>query len=38
MNHNELIEQWKKDEKAVFEGWDFSYLKERLITEKEPWN
>jgi len=35
---NELITQWKKDEKAVFKGWDFSYLKKRLIESKPPWD
>jgi len=35
---DKLIEQWKKDEKAVFSGWDFSYLKERYSVENPPWN
>jgi len=39
MNKEEkLIEQWKEDEKAVFRGWDFSYLKKRAIEQKPPWN
>lgn len=29
--------QWKKDEKAPFAGWDFSYLKDRWIDEQPPW-
>lgn len=33
-----LITNWKKDEKAHFEGWDFSYLKGRMIEDKLPWN
>lgn len=33
-----LLQQWKKDEKAVFRGWDFSYIKNKLIEEKPPWN
>lgn len=33
-----LIEQWKKDEAASFRGWDFSYLKDRQIEEKPPWD
>lgn len=35
---NKLIEQWKKDEKAYFEGWDFSYIKGRKGEDKTPWN
>lgn len=35
---NKLIDQWKKDEQAKFEGWDFSYLKNRWIDEKPPWD
>lgn len=38
MNSKKLIEQWKKDEAAVFEGWDFSYIKDRRTEEKPPWN
>lgn len=33
-----LIEQWKKDEKATFKGWDFSYLKKRMIEPNPPWD
>lgn len=33
-----LIEQWKKDETATFEGWDFSYIKDRKSEEKEHWS
>jgi hypothetical protein len=25
------IKQWKKEEKEVFKGWDFSHLKGRYI-------
>lgn len=32
------IEQWKKDEAAVFEGWDFSYIKNRYEEEKPSWS
>jgi len=35
---NELIKQWKKDEAAFFEGWDFSYIKKRYIEEKPNWD
>src|SRR3989344_4979722 len=38
MNEKELLKQWKKDENAVFEGWNFSYLKERMIEEIPHWN
>lgn len=34
----DLISQWKKDEQALFRGWDFSYLKGRWIEEKPPWD
>ncbi|MDZ7726563.1 MAG: methyltransferase domain-containing protein [Candidatus Campbellbacteria bacterium] len=37
MNKN-IIEQWKKDEQAHFEGWDFSYLQDRMIEEKPDWD
>lgn len=33
-----MIEQWKKDEQASFEGWDFSYLQGRIVEEKPSWN
>lgn len=33
-----LLKRWKKDEKAVFKGWDFSYLKKRMVSEKPPWD
>ena len=35
---HELIQQWKKDEKTPFKGWDFSYLKGRIKEEKPTWN
>lgn len=35
---DELIAQWKKDESAVFRGWDFSYLKGRMLTPCLPWD
>ncbi|MBI4163107.1 MAG: methyltransferase domain-containing protein, partial [Candidatus Aenigmarchaeota archaeon] len=34
----ELINKWKKDEKALFEGWDFSYLKNRFVEGHPNWN
>lgn len=33
-----LIIQWKQEEKIPFKGWDFSYLKDRLLIEKTPWD
>lgn len=34
-----LLDQWKKEESAPFEGWDFSYLKkDRMIEEPLPWD
>lgn len=38
MNYNELKELWKKEEKKTFEGWDFSYLKNRWDNEELPWD
>jgi SAM-dependent methyltransferase len=35
---NKLIQKWKKDETAIFEGWDFSYIKDRMHSEKESWS
>ena len=34
----DLIKQWKKEERMPFKGWDFSYIKNRIIEEKPPWN
>jgi hypothetical protein len=35
---SELIAQWKRDEAAVFEGWDFSYIKDRWLEEEPGWD
>jgi|TARA_B100001971_G_C18110968_1_gene494152 ubiquinone/menaquinone biosynthesis C-methylase UbiE len=35
---DELIQQWKKDAKALFEGWDFSYLKGRYSEGNPNWD
>lgn len=35
---NNLAEQWKKDETAHFEGWDFSYITTRMKQQKPSWN
>lgn len=34
----DLIKQLKKDEKAIFKGWDFSYIKNRFIQEEPTWD
>ena len=33
-----LIDFWKHEEQAPFEGWDFSYLAGRMIEETPPWS
>ena len=33
-----LIKQWKKEEQVLFKGWDFSYLKNRMIEKSPPWD
>lgn len=38
MASKNFVEQWKKDEATTFEGWDFSYIKDRKDEEKEPWS
>lgn len=38
ITENDLLEQWKKDEQAPFQGWDFSYLKGRWEEESPPWS
>lgn len=32
-----LLESWRRDAAAPFEGWDFSYLKDRMIEAQPPW-
>lgn len=32
------MEKWRKDEEAVFQGWDFSYLRGRMSTPRLPWD
>src|SRR5579871_1283063 len=31
------LEQWKRDERAVFEGWDFAYIAGRSSQDEPPW-
>ena len=38
MNRVELIETWKQEEQRPFAGWDFAYLKGRMIEERPPWD
>lgn len=33
-----LIQQWEKDEKVPFKGWDFSYINKRLKREEPNWD
>ncbi|MFC1627348.1 class I SAM-dependent methyltransferase [Patescibacteria group bacterium] len=35
---DKLIKQWKKDEKAPFQGWNFSYIKRRHKFCEPPWD
>lgn len=32
------LEQWKRDEAAAFEGWDFSYIGDRSAQDEPPWS
>ena len=34
----ELIDFWKHEEQANFQGWDFAYLDGRMIEEVPPWS
>jgi SAM-dependent methyltransferase len=34
----ELIENWKREEKKPFSGWDFSHLDGRMLEEEPPWS
>lgn len=39
MNKDELIKQWKEEEKISLNGWDFSHLDNRYEEEDDiPWN
>jgi SAM-dependent methyltransferase len=38
MYPNELIDNWKHEERAPFSGWDFSHLDGRMIEEQAPWS
>jgi len=38
LKKDELIQQWKKEEKEPFEGWDFSHIKGRFKEGDPDWN
>ena len=38
MDHNELIQSWKREEAEPFTGWDFSYLDGRMLEDQAPWS
>ncbi len=38
MNQAELLKYWHQEERQPFEGWDFSYLRGRMLEEKPPWS
>ncbi len=38
MNYNDLITQWKCEEEFTFQGWDFSHINGRCISEPLPWD
>jgi SAM-dependent methyltransferase len=38
MNRDSLLDQWTRDAAAPFEGWDFSYLKDRMVEGAPPWD
>ncbi len=37
-NRGELLETWYREEAQPFEGWDFSYLNDRMTGDKRPWS
>ena len=34
----DLLDSWRRDASAPFEGWDFSYLNDRMIEAQPPWD
>jgi len=38
MDREGLIEAWRREEQQPFSGWDFSYLRGRMVDEKPPWS
>ncbi len=35
---SDFLNQWKKEEKEPFKGWDFSHTKDRIHSEDPPWD
>jgi SAM-dependent methyltransferase len=38
MDHEQLMEAWRYEERQSFTGWDFSYLDGRMVEEHPPWS
>jgi SAM-dependent methyltransferase len=38
VSQDKLVETWKREEQQPFSGWDFSYLRGRMVEEKPPWS
>ncbi len=38
MDHQDLIDAWRREEEQPFTGWDFSYLEGRMDEEQLPWS
>lgn len=38
MNHDDLLRSWKLEENMPFQGWDFSYIASRSVTEPPLWS
>jgi SAM-dependent methyltransferase len=38
MDHQDLIDAWRREETQPFTGWDFSYLDGRMDEEQPPWS
>ena len=35
---DDLLNRWRSEEIEPFAGWDFSHLRDRMISEKPPWS
>jgi hypothetical protein len=35
---SDVLAQWRRDEAAQFRGWDFSYLRDRMVQDRPPWD
>jgi SAM-dependent methyltransferase len=38
VTHPAQVERWRKDEAAVFQGWDFTYISRRSSQDHPPWS